>query len=266
MHKAPLGVLIIHGFTSSLDCVKDIRPPIERLGLPTRMPVLRGHGAPTPDALRGVTWSDWVADGETALQDLLREAERVTIVGHSMGALVTIFLTADHLDVVDSIVLAAPAIQLTSPMAPGRPLAFLAPVLTRVLKKWDLPPSYADPSLAAYDTNYPWAPMDAIRELLTFSRLARQRLPEIRVPTLILQGRNDKTVAPESAEIVYADIHTPPENKRIIWFERTDHEMFRDCERESTIQAVVDYVKKRARLARPAADFREGVYSIQEAL
>ena len=58
MGKAPLGVLNLHGFTSSLDCVNGLNPYIEALGLPYRMPVLRGHNQ-TPEALIGVRWEDW---------------------------------------------------------------------------------------------------------------------------------------------------------------------------------------------------------------
>jgi carboxylesterase len=67
----------------------------------------------------------------------------------------------------------------------------------------------------------------------------------VRVPALILQSRRDTTVAPESADIIYAGISTPPHQKRIVWFEVTEHEMFRDCERETTIGTVVDYVRER---------------------
>jgi len=55
-------------------------------------------------------------------------------------------------------------------------------------------------------------------------------------------------VAPESAEIIYDTISTPPDQKRSAWFEVTEHEMFRDCERESTIGTMVDYMRERAGL------------------
>lgn len=249
MAKQPYGVLIIHGFTSSLDCVSGIEAPLKALGLPTRMPGLRGHSAESPEALRGVTWRDWVADAEDALKDLLTEAERAIVFGHSMGGLAALTLAADRADVIDSIVLAAAAVQLASPLAPGRPFHFLVPVLTRVLKKWDMPPTYADPKLAQYDTNYAWTPMDAIVSFLEFSKATRHRLPEVRVPALIMQSRQDTTVAPESAKIIYDSISTPPDQKRIVWFEVTEHEMLRDCEQEAAIGTVVDYVRERADLA-----------------
>jgi carboxylesterase len=245
MTKDPLGVLILHGFTSSLDCVRGIVPPLEAMGLPLRMPVLRGHGADSPEALRQVRWQDWVADGAAALRDLLTEAERAIIVGHSMGTMVTVCVAADHSTDVDSIVLAAATVRMVSPLAPGRPLSFLAPLVKRSLTKWDMPPNYADPSLAAYDTNYPWAPIEAVVQFLKFTQVGSRRLPEIAMPALIMQSRNDSTVAPESAELAYAELGTPPAHKRIVWFEKTGHEMFRDCEREAAVAAVADFVRER---------------------
>lgn len=245
MTKQPLGVLILHGFTSSLDCVNGIEPPLKALGLPTRMPVLRGHSASSPEALRGVTWHDWVADGEAALKILLTETERAIIFGHSMGGLVAITLASEYTDDVDSIVLAATAVQLVSPLAPHRPLHFLTPLVRRFVKKWDLPSVYADERLTQYDTNYRWAPMDAVLSFVEFTDVTRRRLAEVHVPTLIMQSRKDTTVAPESADIIYNGISTPREQKRIIWFEVTEHEMFRDCERSATIETVVQYVRER---------------------
>jgi carboxylesterase len=247
MARQPLGALIVHGFTSSLDCVSPMQSPIEALGLPVRVPVLRGHGAESPDALHGVVWQDWVDDAEAALQDLLAEVKCLIIIGHSMGALVALTLAANHAgeDALDSIVVVAPAVQLTSPVAPGRPFSFLRPILTLVKRRHNMPPVRADKSLEKHDTNYPWAPMSAVKELLVFSSRARERLSEIDVPTLIVQSHNDSTVAPESAEIVYAGIATPADDKRIVWFEETEHEMFRDCEREAVVEVIVDYVRKR---------------------
>jgi len=247
MAKQPLGALILHGFTSSLDCVSPMQSPIEALGLPIRMPILRGHGAESPEALCGVVRQDWVDDAEAALQDLLTVADCAIIIGHSMGALVTLTLAANHTgeDTLDSIVVVAPAVQLTSPVAPGHPFSFLRPILTLVKRRHNMPPVRADKSLEKYDTNYPWAPMSAVEELLVFSGIARERLPEIDVPAVIVQSHNDSTVAPESAEIVYAGITTRAQDKRIVWFEETEHEMFRDCEREAVVGVVVDYVRER---------------------
>jgi len=222
---------------------------MRELGVATAMPVLRGHGANSPEALRGVTWRDWLSDAEAALEALEEESERVIVFGFSMGGLLALNLAASYGYRLDSLILAAAAVQLASPIAPGRPFSFMAPVVTRLLSRWDLPAKYADPDLAQYDTCYRWTPMDAVRSFLELSRLTRARLGEVALPTLIMQSRRDRTVAPESAEIIYRGIATPSEEKAIVWFDRTDHEMFRDCESEHTIRTAVDYVRGRMGLA-----------------
>jgi carboxylesterase len=218
---------------------------MKALKLPTRMPVLRGHGAESPEALRGVKHEDWLADGEAALLDLLKEADKAIVIGLSMGGLVTLDLAAKYPEKIDSIVLAAAAVQLANPLAPNRPLSFLRPVIKFLFKKWNTPPVRADESLLQYDNNYPWAPMDAIDELLEYMGESRKNLGRVHTPALILQSRKDITVVPEAANMIYDGIATPKKDKKIIWYEVTSHEMFRDCERAKIIKDIEKYVSGR---------------------
>lgn len=240
--KARLGVLNLHGFTSSLDCVNGCNPYIEELGLPYRMPILRGH-MQTPEALIGVSWKDWYADAEAALKDLLTEADKVAIVGLSMGGLVTLHLAAEHFDEVDSIVTVAAALQLLNPLAPGNSLSFLKPVIGRLVKWWKMTPNYTDKELEKRANNYRRAPMDAIVSLLDYGQYVRTRLPEVRVPALVIHSRRDQTVDPMAAQIIYDNIASA--DKRLVWFERTSHEMMRDLERVQVFETIQTFLKER---------------------
>jgi carboxylesterase len=245
MSKLPFGVLILHGFASSLDSVKEIEGPLTALGLPCRLPILNGHGKASPEALRGITWRDWLEDAKSALDNLLIETEKVIVIGHSMGGLLALNLAMTHGDQLDSIILGAAAIQLAVPFSPGKPLYFLTPLVPALIKKLDLPPVYTDPSLVKYDTNYHWAPTDATVSFLNLVRFTRKSLANVNTPTLILQSRKDTTVDSKSPDIIYIGISTPADQKRIVWFEKTEHEMFRDCEREAIIDVITRYVKER---------------------
>jgi carboxylesterase len=251
MSKKPIGVLILHGFKSSLDCVRAVEQPIKNKGLPYRMPILRGHCADSPLALQNVTWHDWVSDAESAMHDLLRDAEKVIVIGLSMGGLIAIDLAAKHGEDLDSIILLAAAIQLTHPTAPGRPFYFVIKILATIFRpflkyiKQENVFHYADPVLQNYDTNYRWTPLNSNISMLEFAEVGRKQLAKVTVPTLILQSHADSTVSPESANIIYNEISTPVDQKRIVWFERTDHEMLRDCESEFVVDPVMQYVRER---------------------
>jgi len=243
--KNPFGVLILHGLSASLDCVNGLEQPLRELGLPIRMPVLRGHGAASPEALNGVQWQDWVADGESALQDLLGEVDRAIIFGHSMGGLVALHLAASMDGQVDSLILAAPALVFDSPMAEGRPLSFLTRVLPFVVKRFQMPPNYADPALTKNNTNYRWIPIESVMECIKMQKETRELLPKVSVPLFIQASRQDPTVDSHSIEIISKEVSSHPGQQKITWYEKTKHEMFLDCESDCIIQDVLDYVKER---------------------
>ena len=115
-----LGALILHGLTSSLDCVNGLVPYMERNGIPFRMPVLRGHMTKAEDLI-GVTWHDWYADGKAALLDLCRQVDKAVVIGLSMGGLVALQLAMEHADKVDSVVTVAGAMRMKNPGARQSP-------------------------------------------------------------------------------------------------------------------------------------------------
>ena len=246
-HKepSPFGVLIIHGFTATLESVKALYVPLQDLGIPVCMPQLAGHGASSPEALRGVKWEAWVADADKAFQELRSEAERVIVIGHSMGALIALNLAIRHQGEVDSLVLAAPAIKLASLLAPGRPLNFAAPLVSRVIKNWELKTVFAGARHEGCIPHYAWVPTDAIVSFFELMKKSLSLLDRINVPVFILHNRKESTVLPESATILCNRIATGPSEKSIMWLERSDHQIFCDCEREKAVNAIIDYVSCR---------------------
>jgi carboxylesterase len=239
------GVLILHGFTATLDSVAALCAPLRDLGIPVSMPLLAGHGASSPEALRGVGWEAWVADADKALQKLMLEAERVIVIGHSMGAILSLNLAIRYQGNIDSLVLAAPAIKLVSVFAPGRPLHFAAPFVSRVIRNWGLDSLYSGPQSVTSIPHYAWVPSDAIISLFELINQSLPLLGLVTVPVMILHCRQEKTVLPESATIVYNRVATEPSAKSIVWLEYSGHQIFCDCEKEKAIQTIIDYVSGR---------------------
>ena len=132
-----------------------------------------------------------------------------------------------------------------SPLGPGRPLHFLFPLVVKIKKKWDWPPVYSDPDLAQYSTAYEWIPTVCFLQLFDFLKETEKRLPEINVPILIMHSTNDSANSPEGAKILYDSISTPEDQKQIVWFENTEHDMFVDCESKAVNKTVVEFVKER---------------------
>lgn len=245
MSRSLTGILILHGFTANLDSVRELFAPLGRLDLKLSAPLLRGHGTSSPDHLRGVTWKEWLADAEEAFDALTGNEGKAVVIGHSMGALLALQLAARHPERVDSVILATPPIRLVSVLGPGRPLHFLAPLISRVVDRWEMKTRFTEPGNAIIPKQYDWAPTKSILSMFDLVTETTGVLDRVRVPALILHGRRESIVRPESAGMILNAIATPPEQKGIVWFEKTDHQIFCDCEREAVVETAAGFVAER---------------------
>jgi carboxylesterase len=237
--KAPLGVLILHGFMGSRATVEAVVPRAEALSLPWRLPQLRGHWT-QPSDLVGVTYDDILADARAALAQLQTEAERVALVGLSMGGLLTLDLAIQAPTGLDSLVVLAPALRYVNP------LARFAPLIALVLKttKNDPTTAFTDQSLVARAGNYPTFPSATFVTVERASRRVEAALPRITTPILILGARHDRVIRPEVGQIVHDRVGS--HEKQLVWFERSGHEMLLDCEADAVAERVGQFLKQRA--------------------
>jgi carboxylesterase len=236
--EKPVGCLILHGFTSSLDAVRPLVPAVERLGMLCRTPVLRGHGT-KPEDLIGVRYHDWYDDARSALLELRQETRGVAVIGLSMGGLVALHLAVDHPNDVSALVTIAPALQIASP------LIHAGKLIVRLTSMWTPPPGrgYTDRALAARSTNYKRFATDAALSLHHYGAVITDLLPRVRAPLLIVHARNDRVIKPRSAEIIYE--RAGSRQKELVWFERSNHEMLRDCEGEAVVRTIEDWLRRR---------------------
>ena len=227
--KAPFGVLVLHGFTSHISCVSSIEPLLKERGVPYRFPILRGHGG-KPKDLVGVSAADWYHDSEAALLDLAGECEKVIVFGHSMGGLVALELAARHDDLLAGAIVAAPALKFADP------LAFMTPVVSRIVSYWPSPNAYCDKECAKKNQNYPKFPTDAFVQLYKYAGEVSNLLTFVKTPLVVMHSRKDQVIAPRAAEAVMEHVTSP--DRRVVWFKESGHEMFLDLEADAITAEV----------------------------
>jgi carboxylesterase len=229
-----MKALVLHGFTGSLDTVSILKAPLEARGLEVAMPVLRGHSA-EPDHLHSVHWRDWVSDGRQALRRLApNDEDEVVIAGLSMGALIACQLAAEFPLQVRRIALLAPAFAFRSR------LLHALPVIKRVRRDWPASPDYADPALAATNTNYASFPLEALESVLRYVPVVESLLPHIQCPVGVFFAKNDPAIAPG----VPKRLETLLGRDKVTHFtyEKSRHEILQDVEAPKVAEDVVDFL------------------------
>lgn len=196
---------------------------------------------------------DGAADAVAALLELARAAHPgapVFVLGHSMGALITLRLaTRAPLDAAGVVVSAPPLI-----IEAGNPVQrLLAPVLTRLapnlgVLKLDSSQISRDPAVvAAYDAD-PLVfrgklPARTATEVLTAAGRVLADLPRLRVPTLVLHGTADAIAAPASTDRI--EQHAGTTDLVIRRYEGLYHEVFNEPERDEVLADVVAWLRER---------------------
>ena len=91
--KGALGVVLLHGLTGTPHDVRQFAEAFAGRGFVVVAPRLAGHEDPTK--LEASSWHDWYDSAQDALDECRsRGAERVAVIGFSMGGLVALRLGA----------------------------------------------------------------------------------------------------------------------------------------------------------------------------
>jgi acylglycerol lipase len=193
----------------------------------------------------------------------------LSIVSHSMGTLVTI-LAMDKIPDVKCIIFSAPA--LFSGPGGASPFGFkflypiskssIAPILARLLATLDPKgpgfPIFSDSLthntsiLHRIDVD-PWHTSKWImnktaHEFLAMSLKARDLVPTLKIPFLVMHGEKDELILPKGSPFLYNFAGTVEADKKLIMYPCLKHELFNETEKEASecIDEAVTYVIKYA--------------------
>lgn len=199
-----VGCLMIHGFTS---CPADIRPlskHLHSLGFTVHELLLPGHGTSYEDMVR-YSWSDWIFAVETGLKSLLALCSKVWVVGSSMGGTLAA-LAASKYPVEGLVSIAAPI----WPRPKRTRYAFILKYFQKYAQLGQRP-QYKFPSW-----RYQQVAVKNIADLMHLIKLGKRALPRIKVPALVVQGDDDRTIMPKSANYIYDSLGST--DKELVFF------------------------------------------------
>lgn len=235
-----LGVLLLHGLTATPAEVRLLAERLHAHGITIAAPLLPGHGT-RPEDLNEVRWRDWVWEAEMAYQHLATVCDHVFVGGESTGGAIALHLAADHPEIA-GVLAYAPAIKLALPVADIVKLYAAAPLIDAIPKE----NVNDNPHWQGYRVNPLWA----VVELMRLGREVRRRLGEIDQPVLVVQGRQDETIAPECGEIIMAGVASA--QKEMYWLEQSGHVVLLEDELGEITAVTKRFVERDAWNARAA--------------
>ena len=240
LEGGPVGVLLIHGFTGSPPEMRLVGDYLNHRGLTVSGPLLPGHGT-TAEDLNRWQWTDWTAHIEGALGQLQAGCETVFVGGLSMGALLTLYLAAQHPELSGAIVY-SPATMVANR------LIYLSPILKYLRRQVpkpgegdsDLTDAEAEGRLWSYETH----PTFATHQLLKLSRQVQRLLPQVTCPLLVIHSTLDRSIHPNSAPLTYDRAGST--DKELVTLHNSGHCLTVDSEWESVSEKTYQFIQEGA--------------------
>jgi carboxylesterase len=230
----PDGVLLVHGFTATTAEVRLVAKALHARGNTVAGPLLPGHGT-SPEDMNRYRWQEWYAAVEQAYQELEARCQRVVVGGESTGGVLALRLAALHPEIC-AVLSYATALRLNMRKWDVLRLHLIAPFVSSLPKE----PSHDDNPWQGYRVN----PLKAALQLLRLQVETRRLLANIRQPTLIVQGRLDRTVAASAPQEIYDGVRSAV--KELHWMENSGHCVMIDREWEAVAQLTVRFLTRLA--------------------
>jgi len=231
------AVLIIHGFTGYPGEYYELAYALNDEGYTVSLPRLPGHGTNRNDFLK-TGWKDWLNHVQNAYYDLQAQCASVSIVGLSMGAVLSLIL-ASRLKP-ERIALLAPAMAVHDKIFYYTPLLSL--VVKKIPKKWS-PEKNDSEGIIVLGNEY-WS-VNLTKQLANLNKLmrvAKKGLHKVSCPTLIVLSEKDGSVPLSAGDVIERGLHDCEVKKVIL--KNSPHVLVSGEEKDLVKEHVIQWLNQ----------------------
>ncbi len=233
-----IGVLLIHGLNGSRRDMQEITELLAAHGMVTHNMLLPGHGTRVRDML-ALGWPEWAEAVRNEFHALKQCCDRVFLVGHSLGAALSLHLAA-HESVAGVVSMCAPLHMYPWTRPAVRLVKRLIPLLPTLREDVHDP----DARLRYTRDVYRWTPMAPVESMLRFLPQLRAELPRVTAPALIMASIHDHVVPARDGREIYRLLG--PKEKHLVVFSRSYHVIMKDHDREEVFAKTLAFIQRHA--------------------
>jgi carboxylesterase len=232
--------LLIHGFTGTPKEMRWMGEYLHQKGYTCLGIRLAGHATDPEDMIRS-NWTDWSASVEDGYHLLRGLADRIFLVGLSMGGILSLLMSA-RLEVKGVIAMSTPYKLPDDPRL--RHIEWISKIVAYMPKSEEEPGAgWFDKQAFRDHVSYPQNPVRSIGELNKLLGEMRAALPNIRVPVLLMHSKDDNYVLPENMEMIFADLKNASDRTKL-YITGSGHVVTRDAARGQVFAAASDFIRR----------------------
>ncbi len=229
-----IGVLLIHGFTSTTSSMMYLAQQFSEAGFHIELPSLPGHGT-TWQNLNKIGYQDWIAELQKSLQILQSRASNIYVCGLSLGGALALRLSQIHPEI-SGMILINHACKFTHPKFRFVPLLrFLIPSTPAIAS------DIKDPN--EKEIAYTRTPTNGVYQMLRLLKIIRKSLPQTRQPVLMFKSKEDHVIPHISTLFTFEKIGSS--KKELIWLENSYHVATMDFDKGLIAEKSIEFMSER---------------------
>lgn len=233
--------LLLHGLGGGVYEMQLLGEYLYKRGLTVQGINYPGHAELMPK-MPASKWKEWYEHIEETYQKLSLKYASVSVVGFSTGCPLALYLAATN--PVENLILLSPFLAIKHEWYYLlKPEIYLASVgrLINDVPRLKLPISDKVMRKAAEEAAFfKTFNLLTVKSALELINTIKPLLPQIDVPTLIIQSLKDTVVDPNGARIIYQQLGS--KEKKLCWLEKSDHIILLDVERDHVTQEINDFL------------------------
>lgn len=239
--QSDTGVLLIHGLMAAPEEVREWAQFLHAKGLTVYAPRLAGHGTSSKD-LSTRSYNDWLDSVDRGHAILKQCCKKILIAGFSTGAGLAL----------QSVILKPDAFKAV--LAVSAPLKFKSfssrfaetlNAFNRFCNHWgmgSLTREFMENNADNPHINYLLCPVSAFVQVKKMMKKVRRSLPDIQIPTLVLQANNDPKVDPQSGPAIFKLLGS--DKKHFAWVDYHMHGIVRGKIADVVFKEVESFLAK----------------------
>jgi len=229
------GCVLIHGFTGTPKEMRLMGDYLNENGVTVIGIRLAGHATQMSDMVR-TRWKDWLASVEDGINLLSDFCDNIFVAGLSMGGILAL-MSASRYAIDGVIAMSAPyTISIDWRVKLVKYISLFMPLVKKEQS------TTVDQKTSKDHVDYPAYPTRSIAELNELIDILHNHLDQIRIPVLLINSRNDKTVPPSHAENYRREI--PSNHFELVTLENSGHVITEDIEREIVFNAALNFIRQ----------------------
>ncbi len=210
------AILLVHGINDSPYIYHKMVPELVKSGYTCRAVRLPGFAMPIEDYGK-YRLEDWTKAIKREIQELRGKHRKVFLISHSLGGAISINVLLDQPELVDRVVLLAPAVDVSSrrsPLFSTQTWHSIGNALLMFTKVTESPFGYDahDPAEQEYEMGTIFSPRSVIDETFRVIELNRGRAKEFKTPLKLVVSKDDQIIDWEAARDFYQQCSSEPKS------------------------------------------------------